>query len=121
MRNNDEEIIVWGSGKPTREFLYVEDCAEGIILATEKYDKSEAVNLGTGFEISIKNLVKLIVKFVGFKGKVVWDCSKPDGQPRRRLDISKAYKEFGFVAKMKFEEGLKRTIDYWRERSSRKL
>jgi len=105
------EIIVWGTGKPTREFLYVEDAAEAIILATEKYDKSEPVNIGAGFEISIKDLVKLIVKLTGFKGKIIWDKTKPDGQPRRSLDTKKAFKEFGFRAKMKFEAGLKKTIE----------
>ncbi len=109
------EITVWGTGKPTREFLYVEDAAEGILLATEKYNKSEPVNLGAGFEISIKDLVKLIVKLTGFKGKIIWDTSKPDGQPRRCLDTSKAEKEFGFKAKMDFEEGLKRTIEWYEQ------
>jgi len=110
------ELIVWGTGKPTREFLYVEDAAEGILLATERYDKSDPVNLGAGFEISIKDLVKLIVKLTGFKGKIIWDKSKPDGQPRRCLDTSKAYKEFSFKAKTKFEEGLKKTIDWYLKR-----
>jgi len=107
-------ITVWGTGKPTREFLYVEDAAEGILLATEKYNKSDPVNLGAGFEISIKDLVELIAKLTGFKGKIIWDTSKPDGQPRRCLDTSKAEKEFGFKAKMDFEEGLKKTIDWYR-------
>ncbi|GAH84594.1 unnamed protein product, partial [marine sediment metagenome] len=109
------EITVWGTGKPTREFLYVEDCAEAIILATEKYNKSDPVNLGAGFEISIKDLVELIAKLTGFKGKIIWDTSKPDGQPRRYLDTSKAEKEFGFRAKTDFEEGLKKTIDCYRK------
>ncbi|MEO0114531.1 MAG: GDP-L-fucose synthase [candidate division WOR-3 bacterium] len=113
--NNNSEIVVWGTGKATREFLYVEDCAEGIILATERYDKSEPVNLGAGFEISIKELAELIAKLTGFKGRVVWDTSKPDGQPRRSLDTTKAFKEFGFKAKTPFEEGLKKTIDWYRE------
>lgn len=108
------EITIWGTGKPTREFLYVEDAAEAIILATEKYDKPEPVNIGAGFEITIKDLVKLIVKFTGFKGKIVWDKSKPDGQPRRRLNTSKAKKEFGFKAKTKLEAGLKRTIEWYK-------
>ncbi len=112
-RGTVPELVVWGSGKPTREFLYVEDAAEAIILATERYDKSEPVNLGAGFEISIKDLVKLIVKLTGFKGKIIWDKSKPDGQPRRRLDTSKAYKEFGFQSKTKFEDGLKKTIKWY--------
>ena len=108
-------ITVWGTGKPTREFLYVEDAAEGILLATEKYDKSDPVNLGAGFEISIKDLVELIAKLTGFKGKIIWDTSKPDGQPRRCLDTSKAEKEFGFKAKTDFEEGLRKTIDWYRK------
>ncbi len=108
------EIVVWGTGKPTREFLYVEDAAEGILLAAEKYNKPDPINLGAGFEISIKDLVGLIVKVTGFKGKIVWDSSKPDGQPRRMLDTSKAFREFGFEAKTKFEEGLERTIEWYR-------
>lgn len=113
IKNKEDKIVVWGTGKPTREFLYVEDAAEGILLATEKYNKSDPVNLGAGFEISIKDLVELIAKLTGFKGKIVWDATKPDGQPRRCLDISKAEKEFGFKAKISFEEGLKKTIDWY--------
>jgi GDP-L-fucose synthase len=113
------DIIVWGTGKPTREFLYVEDAAEAIILAAEKYDKSDPVNLGAGFEISIKDLVKLIVKLTGFNGEIIWDKTKPDGQPRRRLDTLKAIKEFGFKAKTKFEDGLKKTIESYIELSLR--
>jgi len=109
-------ITVWGTGKATREFLYVEDAAEGIILATEKYNKSEPVNIGAGFEISIKNLVNLIVKLTGFKGKIIWDKTKPDGQPRRCLDTSKAGQEFGFKAKTKFETGLKKTIEWYKNK-----
>ncbi len=106
-------ITVWGTGNPTREFLYVEDAAEGILLATERYNKSDPVNLGSGFEISIKDLVGLITKLTDFKGRVVWDTSKPDGQPRRKLDTSRAYKEFGFQAIVSLEEGLKRTIKWY--------
>jgi GDP-L-fucose synthase len=106
-------ITVWGTGKPTREFLYVEDAAEGIILATERYNKPDPVNLGSGFEISTKNLVELIVKLTNFKGELIWDASKPDGQPRRKLDTSKAEKEFEFRAKISLEEGLKRTIQWY--------
>lgn len=106
-------IEVWGTGKPTREFLYVEDGVEGILLATEKYDKPEPVNLGSGMEISIRDLVKLICKLMDFKGKIRWDTLKPDGQPRRRLDTSRAQKEFGFVAKTSFEKGLKKTIKWY--------
>jgi GDP-L-fucose synthase len=115
VKNRDEEIVVWGTGKATREFLYVEDAAEGILLATEKYNKSDPVNLGSGFEISIKDLVNLIARLTGFKGRIVWDTSKPDGQPRRCLDTSKAEKEFGFKAKTNFEEGLKKTIEWYVE------
>ena len=106
-------VVIWGTGKPTREFLYVEDCAEGILLAAEKYNKPDPVNLGAGFEISIKDLFDLVTKLTGFKGKVLWDTSKPDGQPRRMLDVSRAEKEFGFKAKTKFEEGLKKTIEWY--------
>ena len=109
-----KEMIVWGTGKPTREFLYVEDAAEGIILAAEKYNKSEPVNLGAGFEISIKDLVKLVAKLTGFKGKIIWDKGKPDGQPRRCLDTKKAKQEFGFKAKTSFEEGLKKVISWYK-------
>jgi GDP-L-fucose synthase len=118
VENQDDEIVVWGTGKPTREFLYVEDAAEGILLATEKYNKSDPVNLGSGFEISIKDLVDLIVRLTGFKGKIIWDTSKPDGQPRRCLDTSKAEKEFGFKAKTNFEEGLKKTIEWYKKTRS---
>ena len=114
IKNKEKEIVVWGTGNPTREFLFVEDAAEAIVLATEKYDKSEPINVGTGKEISIKELVKLITGLVGFKGKIVWDASKPDGQPRRCLDISKAEKEFGFKARIDIKEGLKKTIEWYR-------
>ncbi|NQT67081.1 MAG: GDP-L-fucose synthase [Actinobacteria bacterium] len=111
--NNQSEVVVWGTGKATREFLYVEDCAEAIVLATEKYDKPDPVNIGAGFEISIKDLAEKIRQIIGFKGKIVWDTSKPDGQPRRCLDTTKAEKEFGFKAKVKFDEGLKKAIDWY--------
>ena len=113
IKRSDKEIIVWGTGKVTREFLYVEDAAKAIVLATEKYNKPDPINIGAGFEVSIKDLVLLITKLTGFKGKIVWDKSKPDGQPRRCLDISKAYKEFGFRAKVEFEKGLKKTICWY--------
>jgi GDP-L-fucose synthase len=106
-------ITVWGTGKPTREFLYVEDAAEGILLATEKYNKPDPVNLGAGFEISIKDLVDLIGKLTGFRGKVTWDSTKPDGQPRRMLDVTRAEKEFGFKAKTGLGQGLKKTIEWY--------
>lgn len=111
--NNKKEVIIWGTGKATREFLYVDDCVNAIILATEKYNKSEPVNIGSDFEISIRDLVIKICKIVGFTGKIVWDKTKPDGQPRRRLNADKAYKEFGFKAKIKFDMGLKKIIKWY--------
>jgi len=115
IENNENEIVVWGTGKPTREFLYVEDAAEGIVLAAERYNKSAPINLGSGFEISIKDLVGLIAKLTGFKGRIIWDTSKPDGQPRRHLDISKAEKEFGFKAQTPFEKGLIKTVEWYKQ------
>ena len=109
----NKEIEVWGDGSPTREFLYVEDAAEAILLATEKYNDSEPVNLGSGYEISIKDLVNLIAKLTGFTGQMKWDTSKPNGQPRRALDTKRALDYFGFHAQMPFEEGLKKTIDWY--------
>lgn len=114
-------IEVWGTGSPTREFLYVEDCAEAIVLAAEKYNKSEPVNIGAGFEISIKDLVVIICRLTGFKGKIVWDGSKPDGQPRRSLDVNRAAKEFGFKARTNFEEGLQNTIEWYQAKRSVKV
>ncbi len=111
----DEQIVLWGDGSPTREFLYVEDAAEGILLATERYNGPEPVNLGAGMEISIKDLAETIARLTGFEGRLVWDTSKPNGQPRRALDVSRAEKFFGFRAQMSFEEGLRRTIDWFRE------
>ncbi|NQS88212.1 GDP-L-fucose synthase [Patescibacteria group bacterium] len=108
-------ITAWGTGKPTREFFYVEDAARGIVEATEKYDKSEPVNLGSGEEISIKALVELLKELMNFKGGIKWDTSKLDGQPRRKLDVSKAKKEFGFEAKVSLEEGLRKTIEWYLE------
>jgi len=110
-----KEIEVWGTGKATREFLYVEDCAEGIALASELYNKSDPVNLGAGFEISIFDLANLIVKLTGFKGSIRWDTTKPDGQPRRMLDTSRAQMEFNFKAQTAFEEGLAKTIEWYKE------
>lgn len=115
VENDKKEVEVWGTGKASREFLYVEDAAEGIILATEKYDKPEPVNLGAGFEIKIKDLVELIVELTGFEGEIRWDTTKPDGQPRRCLDTTKAEREFGFRAKTDFREGLRKTIDWYKE------
>lgn len=108
-----DEVVCWGTGKATREFLYVDDCAEAIVLAAEKYDKPEPVNIGAGFEISIRELSHMISRFVGFKGKVKWDESKPDGQPRRALDVSRAEREFGWKAKTIFAEGLMKTIEWY--------
>jgi GDP-L-fucose synthase len=110
--SGEPEIVCWGDGSPTREFLYVEDCAEAILLATENYNKSDPVNIGTGQEISIKNLIGLIAELTGYRGNLVWDPSKPNGQPRRRLDTTRAMELFGFVAKTDFREGLRRTIEH---------
>jgi GDP-L-fucose synthase len=111
--NKSKEITVWGTGEPTREFLYAEDAAEGILLASERYNRPDPVNLGAGFEISIKDLVSLVVKLTDFKGSVLWDHSMPDGQPKRMLDTSRAEKEFGFKASVGLEEGLRRTVDWY--------
>lgn len=116
--NNDKEVVVWGTGKASREFLYVEDAAEGILAAAEKYEKPDPVNLGAGFEIKIKDLAGLIQKLSGFKGTLTWDKTKPDGQPRRMLDVSRARKEFGFKAKTSFEKGLKKTINWYKLQNS---
>lgn len=111
----DKEIEVWGDGSPTREFLYVEDAARGIVMAAESYNGSEPVNLGSGYEISIKDLSEMIARLTGFNGKLVWDPSKPNGQPRRGLDTTRAEKYFGFKAEVKFEEGLRNTIEWYRQ------
>jgi len=115
VQNGKNEVVLWGTGEASREFLYVEDAAEAIVLATERYNKPEPINIGAGFEIKIKDLATLIAKLTGFKGKIVWDTSKPDGQPKRCLDVSKAEREFGFKAKTSFEEGLKKTIDWFKQ------
>jgi GDP-L-fucose synthase len=107
------EIVCWGDGSPTREFLYVEDCAEGILAATELYDKPDPVNLGSGREISIRDLATKIAKLTGFHGRIAWDASQPNGQPRRCLDVTRAAREFGFRARTDFDEGLRRTVDYY--------
>ena len=109
----EKKIIVWGSGRATREFFYVEDAAEAIVLATERYNKSEPVNIGAGFEISIHDLVELIVELTGFKGRIAWDATQPDGQPRRMLDTTKALQEIGFRATTDFREGLRKTISWY--------
>jgi GDP-L-fucose synthase len=113
----EEAIEVWGSGRATREFFYVEDAARAIVEATEKYDESDPVNIGAGFEISIRDLVELIVELTGYEGKILWDPTKPDGQPRRMLDTSKAKKAFGFQAETDFREGLKRTIAWYQAKT----
>lgn len=110
---NDPKIRVWGTGKASREFLYVEDAAEAIVLATEKYDKADPVNLGTGEEITIRNLVKLIVREVGFTGSIEWDSTRPDGQPRRKLDTTKAKREFEFTAKTNLASGIRKTVEWY--------
>ena len=109
----DKHITVWGTGRATREFLYVDDAAHGLVLAAEQYNKSEPVNLGSGMEITIRDLVALIQELTGFSGEIRWDTSKPDGQPKRSLDVSRARDEFGFEAQMPFKEGLKRTIAWY--------
>ena len=112
---NDSQVALWGDGSPTREFLYVEDAAEGILLAAERYDGAEPVNLGSGMEIRIKELAMLIARLTGYTGEFVWDTSKPNGQPRRALDVSRAEKSFGFRARVPFDEGLRRTIEWYRQ------
>lgn len=112
--NTKPTLVVWGTGKPTREFLYVEDAAEGILLAAERYNQSDPVNLGAAFEISIRDLVDRIAKLTGYMGEIIWDASKPDGQPRRCVDTSKAEKLFGFLARTSFDEGLRKTIEWYR-------
>jgi len=113
--SNERQVVVWGDGSPTREFLYVEDAAEGILLATEGYNGGEPVNLGSGNEIRIRDLVELIAQMTGFDGEIIWDTSKPNGQPRRALDVSRAQNYFGFHAHMPFDEGLRRTINWYLE------
>jgi GDP-L-fucose synthase len=111
-----DRIDVWGTGAASREFLYVDDAAEGIVLAAERYDGAEPVNLGVGREITIRDLVALIVRLTGFDGEVRWDPSKPDGQPRRALDTSRASERFGFEAATNLEDGLRRTIEWYERR-----
>jgi GDP-L-fucose synthase len=111
VRSGAREIVLWGSGEATREFFYVDDAAEGILLASEKYNGAEPVNLGSSMEIRVKELAAMIAKLTGFQGRIVWDTAKPDGQPRRALDTSRALKEFGFKATTPFEDGLKKTIE----------
>lgn len=115
-RRGDTKVVAWGTGEATREFLYVEDAAEGIVLATEFYNKSDPVNLGAGQEIRVKDLVYLLKELVGFQGRIEWDTSQPDGQPRRRLDTTRAKQEFGFEAKKPLTEGLQETVSWYEER-----
>lgn len=114
-RRNIPEVSVWGTGKATREFLYVDDAAQAIVLATQRYNKPEPVNIGAGFEISIRDLARKIQTIMGYKGKIVWDKTKPDGQPRRKLNTTAAKREFGFTAKTTFDKGLRNTI-FWYEK-----
>jgi GDP-L-fucose synthase len=115
VKQNKSEINVWGTGKVTREFLHADDCARAIVMAAEQYNLSEPVNIGAGFEISIRELAELIARLTGFKGELVWDATQPDGQPRRCLDISRARQAFGFTAEIPFDEGLRQTIDWYRQ------
>ncbi|MEM1425217.1 MAG: GDP-L-fucose synthase [Cyanobacteria bacterium P01_H01_bin.130] len=117
-QRGDATIPVWGDGSPTREFLYSDDAARGIVMATQSFESSEPINLGTGYEISIKDLVELICKLMGYEGELVWQTDKPNGQPRRCLDTEKAKDKFGFEAQISFEEGLKRTIDWYRDNAA---
>jgi GDP-L-fucose synthase len=115
----EKELSVWGDGSPTREFLYVEDAADGIVSAAENYNGDQPVNLGSGYEISIKDLVEMIVRMTGFEGKLIWQTDQPNGQPRRGLDVSRAKELFGWSAKVPFEEGMKRTIEWYKEHRSK--
>ncbi|HEY9848846.1 MAG TPA: GDP-L-fucose synthase [Leptolyngbyaceae cyanobacterium] len=111
----DKQLPVWGDGSPSREFLYVDDAARGIVMATQSYDESDPVNLGTNYEITIKDLVELICDLMGFQGEIVWETDKPNGQPRRCLDTERAKEKFGFAAQVEFKQGLKNTIDWYRQ------
>ncbi len=115
----DEELPVWGDGSPTREFLYVEDAAAGIVAAAEKFNSEQPVNLGSGYEISIKNLAEMIARLTGFQGRLIWETDKPNGQPRRGLDVSRAKELFGWSAQVPFEEGMRRTIEWFKENKQR--
>jgi len=119
IRDKAAQIVLWGTGNPTREFLYVEDAAEGILLAAERYNQSDPVNLGSGMEIGISDLATLIVRITGFQGRLVWDATQPDGQPRRALDVRKAESSFGFKARTSFEDGLRRTIEWYSQHAYR--
>jgi len=110
----DTEIVVWGDGTATREFLYVDDCAEAIVMATDRYNGAEPVNIGAGFEISIRDLAALVAESCGFRGRICWDTTKPNGQPRRSLDTTRAAALFGFTAHTPFRDGLARTVAWYR-------
>jgi GDP-L-fucose synthase len=114
VEQGEREVVIWGTGRATREFLHADDCARAILMAAERYDSSEPVNIGAGFEISIRELAQLIAELTEFRGQLVWDESKPDGQPRRRLDVTRAKETFGFVAEIPFEDGLRQTIEWYR-------
>jgi GDP-L-fucose synthase len=114
-QRGDKQLPVWGDGSPSREFLYSEDAAQGIVMGTQFYNESDPVNLGTGYEITIRDLVELICELMGFQGEIVWQTDKPNGQPRRCLDVERAQKSFGFTAQIDFREGLKKTIEWYRE------
>ena len=118
-QRGDSQVVLWGDGSPTREFFYAGDAAMGITMAAERYNCSEPVNLGSGMEISIKDLAELIARLTDFSGEIVWDTTKPNGQPRRALDVTRAKASFGFEAKMPFEEGLLRTIAWYRAHQGR--
>lgn len=118
-KEGKKEVVCWGTGEASREFIYAKDCAEAIVLASEKYNSSDPVNIGTGKEIMIKELVKIIAELTGYKGNMVWDTSKPDGQPRRCVDVSKAKERFGFEAKTEFKEGLRNTVEWYKENIGR--
>jgi GDP-L-fucose synthase len=114
-QRGDRALPVWGDGSPTREFLYSTDAARGIVMGTQSYSNSDPVNLGTGYEISIRDLIELICELMGFEGEIIWQTDQPNGQPRRCLDTERAKQAFGFVAEMDFRQGLKQTIDWYRQ------
>lgn len=117
-QRGDKQLPVWGDGSPTREFLYSTDAAQGLVMASQFYNESDPVNLGTNYEISIKDLVELICDLMGFDGEIVWEIDKPNGQPRRCLDTTRAQEKFGFVAQMEFKEGLQKTIEWYRQNAA---
>jgi len=112
-RDTGEAVVLWGDGTPTREFLYVEDCARAIALASELYDGSEPVNIGAGWEVSMRELAELIARHVGYEGEIIWDTSKPNGQPRRKLDVRRGERAVRFTAEIPFEDGVRRTVEWW--------